>query len=175
MMIVVLSMFVRLFMRGSPPVVVGPAGPAPFPRGVIEVSGEYGCVVDLGVVRVAVVTDHDGLVEYLRDFYLLEPDSDHSGTAGWTLEAWLGKPEAAMALTPWRVGYRADRDTRRAVICSTTSRDLAITVRKAIREVLLDYCETHRYAMLHASAAADEKWLVIVRAAAKRPSLWALP
>lgn len=125
-------------------------------------SGEHRCVADLGPVRVAVATDHDGLVDYLRDFYPLEPNNDHDGTAGWTIQARLTEPEPGMALTPWRVGYRADQRTRRAVICSTNPRDLAITVRKAIREVLLDYCEARGYTMLHASAVADDQRTVIV-------------
>lgn len=125
-------------------------------------SGEHRCVADLGPVRVAVATDHDGLVDYLRDFYPLNGNTDHDGTVGWTIQARLAEPEPGMALTPWRVGYRADRDIRRAVICSKNARDLAITVRKAIREVLLDYCEAHRYTMLHASAVADDQRVVIV-------------
>jgi hypothetical protein len=127
-----------------------------------RVSSEHRCVADLGPVRVAVATDHGGLVNYLRDFYPLDENTDRADTVGWTIEARLGEPEPGMALTPWRVGYRADGDTRRAVICSTNPRDLAITVRKAIREVLLDYCETHRYTMLHASAVADEQRVIIV-------------
>jgi energy-coupling factor transporter ATP-binding protein EcfA2 len=126
------------------------------------VSGEHRCVADLGPVRVAVATDHDGLIDYLRDFYPLAPNDDHDGAAGWMIQARLVEPERGMALTPWRVGYRANRDTRRAVICSTNPRDLQITARKAIREVLLDYCEARRYTMLHASAVADEQRVVIV-------------
>ncbi|WP_085014583.1 hypothetical protein [Frankia sp. KB5] len=125
-------------------------------------SWERRCVADLGPVRVAVVTDHDGLVGYLRDFYPLEEDIDRNGVVGWTVHARLTEPEPGMALTPWRVGFRADRDSRRAVICSTNPRDLAITVRKAIREVLVDYCEARQYTMLHASAVADDQRVVIV-------------
>jgi len=126
-------------------------------------TGERWCVVHLGPVRVAVATNHDRLLHYLRDFYPLDawhPERD--GAVAWTIEARLAAPEPAMARTPWRVGYRADRDTRRAKICSTDARNLAITVRKAIREVLLDYCEAHRYTMLHASAVADDDRVVIV-------------
>jgi hypothetical protein len=131
------------------------------------VSREYRCVADLGPVRVAVATDHDGMIDYLREFYPLEGDAGQNGPGqdgdvGWTIQARLSEPEPGMALTPWRVGYRADRDARRAVICSTNPRDLAITVRKAVREVLLDYCEGRGYTMLHASAVADEARVVIV-------------
>ena len=129
-------------------------------------SGEQRCVADLGPVRVTVATDHDGLVDYLREFYPLDTNAEHrlvrDGAAGWTIQARLTEPDTGMTLTPWRVGYRADRDTRWAEICSTNPRDLAITVRKAIREALLDYCEMHRYTMLHASAVADETRVVIV-------------
>jgi hypothetical protein len=121
---------------------------------------EYRCIADLGPVQVAVVTDSDDLIDYVREFYPVRDDAKQAG--GWTIQARLAEPETGMPLTPWRVGYRADRDSQRATICSTNPRNLAITVRKAIREALLDYCETHRYTMLHASAVANEAQVVII-------------
>jgi hypothetical protein len=126
------------------------------------VTGEYWCVVDLGPVRVAVALDHDGLIDYLRDFYPLEVHAERDGAVDWVIETRMGEPVPGMALTPWGVGYRADPDTRRALICSTNAGDLAVTTRKAIREVLLEYCEAHRYTMLHASAVADDERVVVV-------------
>ncbi|WP_190814662.1 DEAD/DEAH box helicase family protein [Saccharopolyspora pogona] len=125
-------------------------------------SAEHRCVADLGPVRAEVATDHSGLIDYLRDFYPITPMTASDSAAEWAIEARLAEPDPGMALTPWRVGYRADPGARRAVIRSTNPRDLANTVRKAIREVLLDYCETHQYTMLHASAVANEKRMVIV-------------
>lgn len=125
-------------------------------------TGEYDYVADLGPVRVAVTTEHDDLIEYLRDFYALDVHPERDGTVDWSIDARLAEPELGMALTPWRVGYRADRDARRVVICATNPRDLAITVRKTIREVLLAYCEARGYTMLHASAMADDERLIVV-------------
>ena len=51
---------------------------------------------------------------------------------------------------------------RRARICAEDPRNLAITTRKAVREVLLDYCEARGYVMLHASAVARGGRVVIV-------------
>ncbi len=124
--------------------------------------GQHRCVADLGSVRVAVATDHLGLLDYLRDFYPLDKPHDAESPADWTIEARLAAPVPGMTLTPWQVGYRADRDTRHAMIRSTDARNLAITTRKAIREVLLDYCEAHRYTMLHASALANDQHVIIV-------------
>lgn len=124
--------------------------------------GEHGYVAELGPVRVAVTTDRPDLIDYLRDFYPLGQRSGHEEIGDWVIQAWLAAPQPGMALTPWRVGYHADRETRRAVICSTNPRNLAITTRKAIREVLLDYCEAHRYVMLHASAVADDERVIVV-------------
>lgn len=121
-------------------------------------TGEHRFVADLGPVRVAVATDDAGLVGYLRDFYQL----DGHGGAEWTIDARLGAPASGMELTPWRVGHQADRETRQVAIRSTDARNLAITVRKAIREVLLDYCEAHGYTMLHASAVADDQRVIVV-------------
>lgn len=125
-------------------------------------TGDLRCITDLGPVQVAVTTDHSALIDYLRDFYPIETRTDPDGTASWSIEARLAAPEPGMTLTPWRVGYRADPGTRRAMICSTNPRDLAITTRKAIREVLLDYCEARGYAMLHASAVADDERVIVV-------------
>lgn len=122
-------------------------------------SSEYGCVADLGSVRVAVTTDDPGLIGYLREFYPLT--SDDSG-AEWSVRARLAAPESGMKLTPWRVGYSADRTTRRAVIHSPNSRDLAVTTRKTVREALLDYCEQREYVMLHASAVTDGERVIVV-------------
>ncbi|APU13089.1 phosphoenolpyruvate carboxykinase (ATP) [Actinoalloteichus fjordicus] len=125
-------------------------------------SREHQVVADLGPVRVTVVTDHVGVVDYLRAFYSLEPSTAHEELSGWTIQARLAEPEPGMALTPWRVGYRVDLESQQAVVCSSDPSDLAITVRKVIREVLLDYCEAREYTMLHASAVADGARVVIV-------------
>lgn len=120
-------------------------------------------VADLGQVRVLVDADHDTVTRYLRDFYPVEVASGPDGTADWTIEARVAAPEPGMAVRePWRVGYRADAAARRARICAEDPRNLAITVRKAVREVLLDYCAARGYAMLHASAVARAGRVVIV-------------
>jgi hypothetical protein len=80
----------------------------------------------------------------------------------WTVRAEVAAPEPGMALTPWQVGLRADTASRVLTIRSTHERDLAITTRKAVREVLLDHCEAHRYTMLHASAVADGRRVILV-------------
>jgi hypothetical protein len=64
------------------------------------VTGEYWCVVDLGPVRVAVALDHDGLIDYLRDFYPLEVHAERDGAVDWVIETRMGEPVPGMALTP---------------------------------------------------------------------------
>lgn len=84
--------------------------------------GDHQCLADLGPVRVAVATDHAGLLDYLRDFYPLDGHTgrqDSEGAAEWAFDARLTTPAPEMALTPWQVGYHADPDARRAVIRST--------------------------------------------------------
>jgi hypothetical protein len=102
------------------------------------------------------------VIGYLRDFYPVEPAGGPCGTADWTIEARVAAPEPGMAvLAPWQVGYRADAAARRARICAEDPRNLGITVRKAVREALLEYCEARGYAMLHASAVARDGRVVI--------------
>lgn len=122
-------------------------------------NGDCRCVAELGTARVAVSTDAPELITYLREFY---PLSARPGPVDWSLQARLAEPEPGMALTPWRVGYRADAVTRRAVICTRNLRDLAVTTRKTVREVLLDYCEARGYVMLHASAVTDGARVILV-------------
>ena len=118
--------------------------------------------IDLGPVRVTVETDHVEVILYLREFYQVIDNNQRDPSAAWTVRALLARPDPDMALTPWHVGYRADPQHRVLTIHSENERNLSITTRKAIREVLLVYCETHRYTMLHASALADDQRMIIV-------------
>jgi hypothetical protein len=127
------------------------------------VTGGQWHAAGLGPVRVLVDADHDGVIGYLRDFYPVEAAGGPGGTADWAIEARVGAPEPGMAvLEPWQVGYRADAGARRARICAEDPRNLAITVRKAVREALLEYCGARGYVMLHASAVARGGRVVIV-------------
>jgi hypothetical protein len=120
-------------------------------------------VADLGPVRVSLVTGYTRLAGCLSDFYPLAPcDSSDDVAAEWTIEARLAVPELGMALTSRRVGCRADRETRQALVCSASPRDLAVTVAEAIGEVLVGYCEAHGFTMLNASAVTDGQRVVIV-------------
>jgi hypothetical protein len=126
-------------------------------------TGRQWHVADLGTVRVQVSADHDGVIGYLRDFYPVQAAGGPDGTADWTIEARVTAPEPGMAiLAPWQVGYRADAAARRARICAEDPRSLGISIRKAVREVLLEYCEARGYVMLHASAVARDGRVVIV-------------
>ncbi|WP_069162911.1 hypothetical protein [Nocardia altamirensis] len=121
---------------------------------------EYG--IDLGTVTIALQTGHADLVRYLREFYQITDGGPAEHPAAWTIRAEARAAERDMALTPWKVGYRADPGGRVLTIYSTNERDLAITTRKAIREVLLDYCEARHYTMLHASAVADDNRVILL-------------
>lgn len=123
-------------------------------------SGEC-LVADLGPVGVSLVTGYAGLARYLGSSYRLVPRGGHVA-AGWTIEARLAIPEPGMVLTPWGSGCRADREARRALVCSASPGGLAATVGEVIREVLVAYCEEHGYTMLRASAVTDGRRVVIV-------------
>jgi hypothetical protein len=126
------------------------------------VTGGQWHAASLGPVRVLVTADHDGVTGYLRDFYPVEAADGPDGTADWVIEARVTAPEPGMAvLAPWQVGYRADAAARRARICAEDPRNLGITVRKAVREALLEYCEARGYVMLHASAVARDGRVII--------------
>jgi hypothetical protein len=118
-------------------------------------------VADIGPVRACLLTGYAGLPRYLGEFYPLAPCGGDV-TAEWTIEARLAVPEPGMAPTPRGAGWRADRGALRAVVSSASPRDLAITVRETISEVLLGYREAHGYTMLRASAVTNGRRVVIV-------------
>lgn len=118
-------------------------------------------VVDLGPVCAAVHTDAPAVLDELHAFYTLTQSTEHRPMP-WTIDARLVKPSPDMAQNPWGVGYRAELGGRRIQLHGTDQQHLAITTRKAAREVLLEFCEERGYTMLHASAVADEQWLIVL-------------
>jgi hypothetical protein len=115
--------------------------------------------IRLGPTSAAVITNHEAVVDQLREFY--EVDEDNTSDADWLVEAMVGDPDASMLPNPWGVGYLpGERSVR---LQGRDPQSLAITTRKCVREALIDYCEQRRYVMLHASAiATDDRVIVIV-------------
>lgn len=116
---------------------------------------------DLGPARVTVGTDHPEVVAFLQEYYRLTPGAS-SSPADWTVEGRLGTPDAGMPVNGYGVGHTADRRARHAVIIAPDLRGLQITLRKALREALLEHCEARGYTMLHASAVANHERVIIV-------------
>ncbi len=114
----------------------------------------------LGVTSVTLITNHQTVIDYLRDFYRI---SDDAGSAGdWTVEAIVGPADDTMTTNRWGVSHAADPAVRRLALRAGDPQSLAITTRKCVREALVDYCEQHRYAMLHASAVVDDQKVIII-------------
>lgn len=80
-------------------------------------------VADLGPVCVSVAGAYTRLEGYLGEFYWLKPCGGLN--AAWTIEARLAVPEPGMPLTRGGVGCRADRESKRAVICPANPHGLA--------------------------------------------------
>ena len=117
-------------------------------------------VLDLGPLQVAVRTDEQRVIDYLRAFYtVIEDTPERQVTA--VIEARLAEPEPGMGRTRWNVGYRASSD-RSVLLCGTELTHLAITTRKVAREPLLAFCADRGGLMLHAAALADEQRLVVL-------------
>lgn len=117
-------------------------------------------VADLGPMRVSVVSRYTRLRGYLDEFYRFMPYDDLN--AEWTIETRRAVPEPGMTLPRRGVGCRADREARKAVVCSANPHDLAVTVRESIGEVLVGYCEAHGSTMLQASAVTGGRRVVIL-------------
>ncbi|MGW5689101.1 hypothetical protein [Nonomuraea sp. NPDC003754] len=116
-------------------------------------------VYALGEVSVAVATDHPEVLAYLDDFY-----APHTGQRRpyWRVQARLATPSPVMDVDGYGVGYRADPRRRHLQVWSADAAALQIGVRKAVREVMVAYCERQRYAMLHASAVHKDGLLVVI-------------
>lgn len=113
----------------------------------------------VGPVQVEVTSNAQSVMDYLVEFY---PATDAVGPwAGWTVEATVGAPDPA-TVNRWGVSCQADRHARLARLRAEDPTSLAITARKCVREVLVDFCERRRYTMLHASAVVDETRTVVV-------------
>jgi hypothetical protein len=115
--------------------------------------------VHLGPVAVALCTDEPVVLRYLSDFYTISDDA--ADDAVWTVDARLGSG-AGMRRNPWGVAFDGHELNRVLCLRAGSALDLAMTTRKALREALVEYCERHRYVMLHASAFADEHRVVLV-------------
>lgn len=115
--------------------------------------------VHLGPVDVALFTDEPALLSYLSDFYTIT--EDEVDDTAWTVDARIGCG-AGMRRNHWGVAFDRDERDRVLYLRADSALDLAMTARKALREALVEYCERHRYVMLHASAFADEHRVVLV-------------
>lgn len=113
----------------------------------------------IGPVAVRLRTGAPGVLDYLSNFYTRN-DAALDATE-WTVDARIGEGRG-MRRNNWGVGYHADPERRLIRLRAREVRDLAITARKCIRDVMVAYCETQRYTMLHASAVADDQCLLIM-------------
>jgi hypothetical protein len=100
------------------------------------------------------------VLDHLAGFY--PPGDNESDDGGWIVEARLDRPDATMRINPWGVGFHADPVTRQVRLNAEDPVNLAISARKCVREVLVDFCEQQRYVMLHASAVVDSDRVIIL-------------
>ncbi|MFF0488811.1 hypothetical protein ACFYTQ_07285 [Nocardia sp. NPDC004068] len=100
------------------------------------------------------------VLEYLREFYAIIESPVRQ--CDWTIEARVARPDTAMAVNRWGVGHAIDAIAKRVELQAPDARCLAITTRKTLREVLVDYCEQRRYVMLHASAVGDHERVIMI-------------
>lgn len=114
---------------------------------------------DLGVTRATLVTNHDAVLRYLRNFY---PLADGAAAGPWVIEATVGPVGDDMTINEWGVGYAADPPHRQLRLRGPRAEPLAVTARTSLREALVDFCERRRYAMLHASAVVDDARVVVI-------------
>ncbi|HCU49116.1 MAG TPA: hypothetical protein DGG94_04785 [Micromonosporaceae bacterium] len=117
---------------------------------------------NLGPLAVDVHTNDTVVSDYLAQFYtFVDPTPASILPIPWVIDARTGAG-GSMPCNRWGVGYVADARARRVLLRHPKADNLAVTTRKVVREVLVDFCERQRYTMLHASAFADKDWVVVV-------------
>jgi hypothetical protein len=113
----------------------------------------------LGPVTVELSTDQPMVGEYLGEFY---PAATAVGAKpDWIVDARIG-PGGGMRHNAYGVAYAADADVRTVVVRSSDPLSLAMTTRKAVRDTMVGFCETRGATMLHASAIADDRRVIII-------------
>ncbi|WP_194835948.1 hypothetical protein [Nocardia sp. XZ_19_369] len=115
----------------------------------------------LGLVQVNLITNSQAVLDVLGEFYQMVCETDPP-LPSWTVEAMVAPLTSDMAVNHWGVGYLAQPQSQRIQLHATDPRHLAITARKTVREVLIDYCEQRHYIMLHASAVADDDRVIVI-------------
>lgn len=143
-------------------------GDAPGRGLAVGLGGGEDYVIDLGPVAVVLQAAQRDLVEYLSGFYAVrragsgDETGSRCGQVQWEIDARLGAPDAGMTCTRWGVGVDCDPGAGRARVRGVDPVHLAITVRKMVREALVEFCGARAATMLHASAVTDGARVVIV-------------
>ncbi len=99
------------------------------------------------------------MLSYLIDFYTISDDA--AAEAVWTVDARLGSG-AGMRRNPWGVAFDRGRAGPGPVPPGRLGAGSGDDDPQGLAEALVEYCERHRYVMLHASAFADEHRIVLV-------------
>ncbi|MGW0249294.1 DEAD/DEAH box helicase family protein [Nocardia goodfellowii] len=115
---------------------------------------------DLGPTAATVVTNHPTVLDHLRAFYTTRTAG--IPPAGWTIRAIVGEPETTVSTNQWGVSHQAFPERREIRLWASDPANLAVTTRKTVREILVDYCEQRRYVMLHASAVVDDHRVIVI-------------
>jgi hypothetical protein len=122
-------------------------------------QAEYRVRYQLGPVTVELSTDEPAVGDYLGEFY--PAATAVSGKPDWIVDARVG-PGGEMRRNAYGVACAADTGVRTLVVRAGDSVSLAMTTRKAVRDTLVAFCETRRATMLHASAIADHRRVIII-------------
>lgn len=120
---------------------------------------EYRVTMLLGPVAVALATDQPSVVDCLAEFYPMATAVDDQ--PDWVVDARVG-PGDGMPRNRYGVALAANATKREVVVRADDPVNLAMTTRKAVREAMIGFVEQRRYTMLHASAVADERRVLVV-------------
>jgi hypothetical protein len=122
-------------------------------------GAEYRVTYQLGPVTVELNTDQPAVGDYLGEFY--PASTAVSARPDWIVDARVG-PGGEMRRNAYGVAYAADAHVQTVVVRASDPLSLAMTTRKAVRDALVGFCETRQATMLHASAIADDRRVIII-------------
>ena len=122
-------------------------------------------IVNIGTVSAILDQPSEELVEYLENFYDIVPITTGHPEAEklylWKIFPIISKPPEESHKNQWGVGIQKNIQKRELRIYCEINKNLHISVRKALRDVFLSFCENRKFTMLHAAAVYNQSEVLI--------------
>lgn len=119
--------------------------------------------IDFRNKRVQIDTYEKSILSYLENFYdFLTEYKNLEDKTYWKIKIVKEQPDISMKISYWGVGHFYNKGTKELILKGKNIKDLAISSRKAIREVLLINSKDEVSTMFHAAALSKGKTNIFI-------------